>query len=320
MDKPTRTAYKYIEEFKEYELSFCIAYEMMIRNNDFINDFKIFMHKLAHLEEEFKKDNGKSYFELRKKLENKYFFNLSSKHFTFLCLRGYDFLNPSSLKEAPSIANNLQSCKNSGNVKANNEYTSFLMQKENLTNPKIEREVGSFFSRPKLCIVKRQSKEFTIKINPNIPIKENIEYLKKVLEHHTNNKSFIKSPLELLGEELEIDTIDIKKSFTAKEWADIFFIYDFWKHTKGAAKDKYHDLEEILTKYHGYRIEKPASQIKAGYTKYKLVPYEVYHKLKPNGNYKGKKIKPYYSISTLKNRLKLIQSLIDDLKYKTLLT
>ncbi|MFW2607793.1 hypothetical protein, partial [Aliarcobacter butzleri] len=149
-------------------------------------------------------------------------------------------------------------------------------------------------------------------INYNLPLDELIDYVSQIKKEFHK----VKTPLELLSEELNIKKQDFK-NMSSKEWADNFYMYDYFRYSKEGTYTKYQKIQEYLTIYNGYKIEKTKLEYKAGTSKSKIIKYEVYNALKKN--YKGKKVSNYYSIATIKNRIKLMKELIENLKYLTLL-
>ncbi len=82
-------------------------------------------------------------------------------------------------------------------------------------------------------------------------------------------------------------------------------------------------IQEILTKQNGYKIEKTddekrISRNKGDNSKFKIVAAEEYEKIKKINL--ANKVKPFYSIKTIDDRLKIMSSLINDLNYRILLT
>lgn len=165
-------------------------------------------------------------------------------------------------------------------------------------------------------------------LNFSKSLEENIAYLKAIYKHFDNNdKKIIKTPLEYLGNELKIDTINYK-NMSASEWADCFFIYDFYNllhidcnyNSDSIIWDR---LKEIFNKYHGVKIkkypeEKRKDKNKGDNSIYKVVQLKTYNYIEDNNN-KMTQYKPFYSNTTLRDRYKLIKTLIEDEKYKILL-
>lgn len=180
------------------------------------------------------------------------------------------------------------------------------------------------FKRPRLSIPKDLDKTINISINPNLPLEELKAYIEHIKLEYDKENSIIKSPLELLGEEISAETIDFK-NMTSKEWADCFFIYDYYKlSTDNQKTTKLQNLQDLLTEYNGFKVEKTKEEIRKSKnrndnSKFKIISFEAYTRLKDEV-YNNKEVKPFYSIATIKDRLKLMTSLIDELKYKTLIS
>jgi len=188
----------------------------------------------------------------------------------------------------------------------------------------MEVDLSKFYKTKNTLIVpKNLTKTIKININLNLPLEELKAYIEHIKLEYEKDNSIIKSTLELLGEKLNIKTIKFKE-MTSKEWADCFFIYDYFKSSTDKLKGtKFQKLQEVLTKYNGVKIEKTKEELRKSKnrndnSKYKIVSYKVYNELKDN--YIHKKIKPFYSLATIEDRLKLMILLIDDLGYKTLIS
>ncbi len=164
-------------------------------------------------------------------------------------------------------------------------------------------------------------------LNFSKPLKENISYIESIYEHLNNSdEKIIKTPLESIGEDLNIDTINLK-NMSAKEWSDCFFIYDFYNFNNSYNDDSDTTLRgkliEIFNEYHGVKIKKSKSQEnkdknKGDNSKYKIIQLGTYKELKDTV-YSGQKYKAFYGDTTIRERYKLIKSLIEKEKYKILL-
>lgn len=160
-------------------------------------------------------------------------------------------------------------------------------------------------------------------LNFSKPLEENLEYLKAIYKYiELADKKIIKTPLEYIGQALDIDTIDFK-NMSASEWADCFFIYDFYNLPHTDVDSIIWDrLQEIFNYYHGVKIEKSSEEKrkdknKGNNSKLKVIPYQEYL-LKKTTNPKIK-YKSFYSITTIRERYRLMKTLIEDEKYKLLL-
>lgn len=168
----------------------------------------------------------------------------------------------------------------------------------------------------------RNFTDANIVLNLNLPEDELISFIKEIKKEY-NLQNCIKTRMQLLFKDLKITTTKYK-DMTPNEWADSFFIYDYVRvisdFTKNTTLQK---IQEILTKQNGYKIEKTdeekrISRNKGDNSKFKIVAAEEYEKIKKT-NF-DKKVKPFYSIKTIDDRLKIMNSLINDLNYRILLT
>jgi hypothetical protein len=230
--------YKEIEQFKDYELTDCIAYEMAIRNEEIINKINLFNttfpNNLESLAEDLKvnfylsKDiiyeipKFEEYIESKITLES--IEDGAEKLLKYLQSNNLLRYIPQFRKHVSKDLNNLTieellEYKNffffygeKDNIKYNcgifndldlsivpKEF--LLIQKDNIKkNGKID---SNFFSRPKLHIPKDIDKTIDLKINPNLPKDELIAYISKIKDEYDEDNSIIKNSLELLGEELD---------------------------------------------------------------------------------------------------------------------
>lgn len=252
--------YKEIEEFQDYELTNCVAYEMLIRNEEFIyllNEVKelrknfskiakIFAQKnniilkeklLAIIEEQFD-----DFMIFRKKIIKDKLNSIEQK----FGLRLFD------IYEDKNILNDLEEVFKRGNREIRNtlilikddgkkelEFISSECSKITLPTTYSIKDVSNNLGiptiRPNLHLEKM--KETKIKLNLNLPKKELIAYLSKIKDEYDKNNSIIKTPLELLGETLEkSDNKKTPKKPKASVYADWFYIYDYWKYEKALGK------------------------------------------------------------------------------------
>jgi hypothetical protein len=74
-------------------------------------------------------------------------------------------------------------------------------------------------------------------INLNLPKNELIAYISKIKDTYDKDNSIVKTPLELLGEDLEkSDNKRTQKKSNAEKYADWFYIYDYWTFEKMQGK------------------------------------------------------------------------------------
>ncbi|WP_323591358.1 hypothetical protein [Aliarcobacter butzleri] len=196
---------------------------------------------------------------------------------------------------------------------------------EQIYNKKMEikSEINSNFKR-KLTL----KNELNIKIDLplNLPKEELLAYISKIKDDFDKDNSIIKTPLELLGEILENENIDIKnlpKRDIKKIYADMFFIYDYFIFQDKKYKNEREKLKNEL-KIEIKKINKKWDYDKSGkkaeieeqkndyktnkkqYSKEQIID-ELVEELK----FKKTKVNDY---------LKIMRIFIDDLEYKKLLT
>lgn len=307
LPKRSDSIYKEIEEFKDYELTNCIAFEMAIRNNqvfkideeqselnynlkDFdidenikqdILDFAVvnnYMKKSydEFLEKEIEKSRNSTQEEI-KVSQNERKQNIFKHYEIFIKNKGLDLLNDEQLyKEHGNLTNYKD---------FSNKTKKYLIEKSFELRPKIIEE----FSRPTLKI--ENTLKIDIIINPNLPKDELISYVSKIKDEYDKNNSIIKSPLEILGEDLEKNNNKhTQKKPKAEKYADWFYIYDCYQILK--ADDGSKSNETI-------------------YNEIDLLLLEYYDSTKED----------YYSIETYKKTImKNMKYLIDELGYKELIT
>lgn len=202
-------------------------------------------------------------------------------------------------------------------VDSNDDYENIYRKSEEPKKFEINTIIQTFKRRM------YEPRTSLLTLNFSKPLEENLEYLKAIYKYiELADKKIIKTPLEYIGQALDIDTIDFK-NMSASEWADCFFIYDFYNlpHTdvNSTILDR---LQEIFNYYHGVKIEKSSEENrkdknKGNNSKLKVIPYQEYL-LKKTTNPKIK-YKPFYSSTTIRERYKLMKQLIEEEKYKVLL-
>ncbi|MFW2234936.1 hypothetical protein ACN4FE_02800 [Aliarcobacter butzleri] len=262
--------YKEIEEFQDYELTNCVAYEMAIRNKEFknlLNDVELIRKnyfKVAKMYAETKttkynlktsedvinivKDKIDDFMEFRK---NKIRDKLSEIYKKF-GLALFDTTNNSVLDDIKDVHFRTKgSLQNMLEFKEENKdgQLEFLSTNYNLKLdlPKevsrkevsrieyVKNNLMIVTSRPKIDSDKSHIIE--MKLNLNLPKEELIAYLSKIKDDFDKDNSIIKTPLELLGETLEkSDNKKTPKKPKAFVYADWFYIYDYWKYEKTQGK------------------------------------------------------------------------------------
>ena len=86
-----------------------------------------------------------------------------------------------------------------------------------------------------------------ISINPSLPLNDILSFVKKIKEDYDKNNS-IKSFFELIEEDFSQSkdtTIKSKMKFDKSRWADLFYIYDYFKFRKTQSKTIYDIADEL---------------------------------------------------------------------------
>jgi len=236
LPKRDDTIYKEIESFKDYELTNNIAYEMAIRNDGLIEFVK-----------KWKED--------RRRWNNGEIEEREMRDFDdILYIHGFSSIFDILLKEKDNEYEISYKTTNNKFYRKDDEFfleepnKVFLtdISRDKLKNYKkhfIKKTISMNFSRPKITL---QEKTF-LDINLNVPKKELLKYIEEIKDNYDKNNSTLKSPIELLGTELEqADNSKAQKKPKAHVYADWFYIYDYWKHQKKldiSDKDIFIDLE-----------------------------------------------------------------------------
>lgn len=218
--------YKEIEEFEDYELTNCVAYEMAIRIQELrellnfvilkkiLNDIdkKVWQEKSNLLAVKYHLDVKNVTIYYREKLRKIKNINFNKEKFIFAGeLTGKDFIN-------------------------SNCMMSIIYTQVNPNNNSFRSRLVNQFSRPEIILLPSQ-KFPKFDLNLNLPKEELIAYISKIKDDFDKDNSIIKTPLELLGETLEkSDNKKIPKKPKASVYADWFYIYDYWKYEKTQGK------------------------------------------------------------------------------------
>jgi len=230
--------YKEIEEFQDYELTNCVAYEMAVRNKNIsalVNKYLKKRFVFSYAEEknadiELLKDYG---------------FTLETMLWTeILGILKQDIkLFNGRIRTPITYSNDILKNKTNNNSYIYFEKDSFFSEsfydkntivekiKENNINKEFISSIRFSFKRPKLQF--QRNKIVKIDSNLNLPKEELIAYISKIKDDFDKDNSIIKTPLELLGETLEkSDNNKTPKKPKASVYADWFYIYDYWKYEK----------------------------------------------------------------------------------------
>ncbi len=302
MKIPSRTDNQYtdIEEFKEYELTYCIAYEMAIRNNkvqklikSYIKDeLKKYFIDLHSLYSEYHLKRQNNYNELRKFFINPHSLYLKYHFFTQEEQKKETFIKKIHQYEKKEFKNNEEMVTTF--TKETKEYTVYssesikTIQDGSITS--YNTWIKPSYSRPQIFSVE-QEKTVKAELNLAMPKNELIDFIKIIKESFDKDNNSIKSISELLGNEPLFlkDKIKYPKKPKAEKFADWFFIYDLYNIKK--IKSRKSDLEifgeidlELLEYYNSSRDD-------------------------------------YYSSDTYRlSIMPIMRSFIDKLKYKQILT
>lgn len=170
-----------------------------------------------------------------------------------------------------------------------------------------------------------------ILLNLSFSKDEILDYIEKIKDEYDKKNPIIKTPRELLEEDLNNLDSDLDV-FGTQKWADILFIYDCFLYNHQVYPDKEDreikkEIQLELTKFHGVKMLKQDDEIKRKKdTKYKLIPWNEYEKL-PEYNAEDESIgtldneKAYLSIKAIEYKYDKIKDYIegDNPKYKTLI-
>ena len=268
--------YKEIEEFEDYELTNCVAYEMMIRTDkDYqVVSNKSYVYKIDKIKlSDINLFGFQNLLQVVEKLYPKYIedtkeraFDIFFKNSLFKQKEITDYLNEKdfeneNLKEiyrqdfnqgkkfyTNNILNDLEYFieyyLNNDDEFFNNIYIPtllepFLLDKNNCKAIIKEQKI---LKKMKLPSSRPESnfniqKSCLLEINLFLPKEELIAYISKIKDEYDKNNSIIKTPLELLGETLEkSDNKKTPKKPKASVYADWFYIYDYWKYEKTQGK------------------------------------------------------------------------------------
>lgn len=303
IDLPKRSdaIYQEIECFNDYEYTNCIAYEMVIRievvkefskeilkQDDIIEIISNSSNEI--LKESFKK-YGLDYSSFAVYLLDRKLFITPLSSFDFNLMFSMDLDTKSKIIEIEynyitslNLPNNeiIELKKSIFNYGYNYQFESKTLISNYLNKNRLKLIRGIKETRPILDF----NEKIDIPFNLNLSKNELIAYITKIKDEYDKENSIIKSPLELLGENLNKtdENLLIHKGtgkYNKYRVADMFYIYDGIK--KGIKKAK------IINELN----------------------YYYYDKDNKNTNFDYKTLDKYYEIAT---------ELIDNLKYKELIT
>lgn len=274
--------YKEIEEFEDYELQNCIAYEMAIRNKKYKATL---IRKVSAINDLFLsyRDNkpitDKSLIDLIEFYNANFDYNKESRdEFINNCLidrisislrdlginekATYELLKIDEIKDFEIIKYIKKTYEKEKpnilddeiNVYSNEGYKiiqSGPIEEDDTFIP--ENKIMPDFKRPFLRF--RNGKCTELLVNLSLPLNELICYLKKVKNDYTDNPSILKTPYEIM----ELDIISINNSKKQKKqaikYADHFFCYDYLKSAKEnnpklSRKEIFVSIDNELMNYH----------------------------------------------------------------------
>lgn len=293
LPKRNDNIYKEIENFNKYEYINCITFEMAIRNKEVLKyldyslikfdeyenteiiPFRAFNEGDEKRKEHTVKVNNYLYEKNIYKLEEEYCIDFNSVKL---------YLN--------LINNKIDSEEKISAISMSDSLTVLeVLKKESYPfDDKINQKIFNKFSRPSMKVPEQLKKSLPY-INLNLPKDELVAYISKIKEEYDKDNSIIKTPLELMGENLEkaVNEHTQKKPNTEK-YADWFYIYDCYKILKTNDIKKSNDTI---------------------YGEIDLLLLDYYNSTKEN----------YYSLETYKKTImKNMKYLIDNLGYKELIT
>jgi len=296
--------YTDVENFKKYELTHCMAYEMAIRNDEVINTIKAFTK--GYMEEYTNKykriplstlDYPNSIALHGQKLMSfmisplqlhleYHFFNDINKIISNIKLESDDgVLFDEGLKflYSPSEPREYNNKFNKDNFNYTTQlkvtkycilYTSHRYDTVEKWSTIVERSLKPIYSRP-LSIDEGEAKFKMVKLNMALPSKELEDFIKKAKEEYDSNQNNFQSIEELLSGISEKENIKLPQ----KRYADLLFCYDC--HKLGYTQAK---IQSKIDRY--YEDKDPSSTTIA--------------------------------INTIKKYIKTAKQFIDDEKYKHL--
>lgn len=134
----------------------------------------------------------------------------------------------------PNYKENLIQSKNLGYISYQGGYEK--------DNSFYINEVTPNFSQPL-----RMFNTMKISINPSLPLNDILSFVKKIKEDYDKNETF-KSFFELIEEDFnnsENTTLTKKIKLDKSKWADVFYVYDYFKFRKNKSNTIYDIMEEL---------------------------------------------------------------------------
>lgn len=232
--------YRDVEKFYEYELTSCMAYEMAIRNSNVIDIIK---NQIKSIDDPFMLEQ---YFFVPIELPNIYL----EYHF----FRGNELNNFTKVKH--EISRRIM-FKRFDRVyrgfKIENEVERFELNDNDALDGFSKPCIFQEFSRPLLKAPPKIDKTIDIcNLNISLPKHELIAYITTIKTQYDESHGIVKTPFENVFGEFNESNLDRKHGFSALDWADALFIYDYWKlYRKEKLKgDIISDIKIELSHYH----------------------------------------------------------------------
>ena len=211
------------------------------------------------------------------------------------------------------------------NYSSNDYFTVF----QNIHKEKKDFSFSTIY--PNFITAMRDFTDTKVILNLSLSKEEIIDYIEKIKDEYDNENSIIKTPRQLLEEELDSSDSDLGLPGSQK-WADIFFIYDYFYYNHKVYPDKEDreikkEIQLELTKFHGVKMLKQDNEIKSKKdTKYKFISWNEYIKL-PEYNQEDNSFgtfdneKAYLSTKAIIYKYDKIRKYIEgeNPKYKTLI-
>lgn len=272
--------YREIEEFEEYEITNCIAYEMAIRNNSYLEEFiervtKINTIFIEYLRGEYIDEMIEYAIEkiLDKELCNEEILKLFIKRL-MLSLRNmgineysiYELFKIDQIQKFEIVQHAKKSYDKEKINKSADEINvvvkdGYRIEQKGLVDDDtlaFKNDILPDFKRPFLKFV--NGKHAEVMLNLALPLNELMSYIKIIKDDFTNDIEMVKTRDELSGiNSLICENMKALKKPKGVIYADYFFCYDYFTKAKDInpkLKDKeiYESIDNELNDYHNYEI------------------------------------------------------------------